>query len=58
MRRFWRIMTVNTFAIVLLLRLNAQISSFYAQNIVLAVLSLETTPTTRNMRTVVVFVEK
>jgi hypothetical protein len=51
-------MTVIFLPIEIFRRVNAQISAFYAQNIVRAVLSLETGPTTRKMRTFVVFVEK
>jgi hypothetical protein len=39
-------------------RLNAQITAFDAQNIVHDVLSVETRPTTRKMRTFVVFLAK
>jgi hypothetical protein len=50
-------MTVIFLPIEIYRRLNEQISAFYAQKIVHAVLSLETRPTTRKMRTFVVFVE-
>jgi hypothetical protein len=51
-------MTVISLPIEIFRRLNAQITAFDAQNIVHDVLSLETRPTTRKMRTRVVFVEK
>jgi hypothetical protein len=49
-RRFLRKMTIISFRIEIFRRLNAQITAIYAQNIVHAVLSVETSPTTRETR--------
>jgi hypothetical protein len=43
-------MTVISFPIEIFPRLNAQITAFYALNIAHAVLSVETSPTTRETR--------
>jgi hypothetical protein len=55
--RFCREMTVITLPIEIFRRLSAQITAFDAQKFVHDVFSLETRPTTRKMRTFVVFVE-
>jgi hypothetical protein len=57
-RCFCRNMTVIFLPIEIFRRLNAQITAFDAQNIVHDILSLETRPGTRTMRTFVDFVEK
>jgi hypothetical protein len=50
--------TVISFPIEIFRRLNAQITAFYVENIVHAVLSFETSPTTRKTRSFVDFNEK
>jgi hypothetical protein len=51
-------MTVISFPIVIFRHLNPQITAFYAQNIVHAVWSFETSPTTRKTQSFVDFDEK